>query len=73
MIFITALRHDRISVPWVINSSINGEFEQVLAPTPRKGADSSSSTISAAIKARRRGAPSAPQERILFQPRYSPT
>ena len=38
MTFIAALRHDRISAPWVIDSPINGELftlyvEKVLAPT----------------------------------------
>ncbi|WP_291697324.1 hypothetical protein [Bradyrhizobium sp.] len=38
MTLIAALRHDRISAPWVIDSPINGELfrlyvEKVLAPT----------------------------------------
>src|SRR5438128_1247946 len=42
MTFIAALRHDRISAPWVIDGPINGELftlyvEQVLAPTLAKG------------------------------------
>ena len=42
MIFIAALRHDRISAPWVIDGPVNGELftlyvEQVLAPTLAKG------------------------------------
>jgi hypothetical protein len=42
MTFIAALRHDRISAPWVIDGPINGEFftlyvEKVLAPTLAKG------------------------------------
>ncbi|WFU31379.1 transposase [Bradyrhizobium brasilense] len=42
MTFIAALRHDRISAPWVINGPINGELftlyvEKVLAPTLAKG------------------------------------
>jgi transposase len=40
--FISALRHDRIDTPWVINGPINGELfatyvEQVLAPTLAPG------------------------------------
>jgi transposase len=42
MTFIAALRHDRISAPWVIDSPINGELftlyvEKVLAPTLTRG------------------------------------
>jgi len=42
MTFIAALRHDRISAPWVIDSPINGELftlyvEKVLAPTLAPG------------------------------------
>ena len=42
MTFIAALRHDRISAPWVIDSPVNGELftlyvEKVLAPTLAKG------------------------------------
>lgn len=38
----TALRHDRISAPWVIDGPINGELftlyvEKVLAPTLQPG------------------------------------
>ena len=52
MTFIAALRHDRISAPWVIDGPINGELftlyvEQVLAPTLAKGEPRPSSTISA--------------------------
>jgi transposase len=40
--FIAALRHDRISAPWVIDGPINGELftlyvEKVLAPTLAAG------------------------------------
>ena len=42
MTFIAALRHDRISAPWVIDGPINGAFftlyvEKVLVPTLAKG------------------------------------
>ena len=42
MTFIAALRHDRISAPWVIDGPINGELftlyvEKELAPTLAKG------------------------------------
>jgi transposase len=42
MTFIAALRHDRISAPWIIDSPINGELftlyvEKVLAPTLTRG------------------------------------
>ncbi|MHC2627505.1 hypothetical protein ACVME5_000159 [Bradyrhizobium liaoningense] len=42
MTFIAALRHDRISAPWVIDGPINGELftlyvEKVLAPTLAPG------------------------------------
>ena len=42
MTFLAALRHDRISAPWIIDGPINGELftiyvEQVLAPTLAKG------------------------------------
>ena len=42
MTFIAALRHDRISAPWIIDSPINGELftlyvEKVLAPTLTSG------------------------------------
>jgi transposase len=38
MTFLTALRHDRIDAPWVVDGPINGELfrlfvEKVLAPT----------------------------------------
>ena len=62
--FLAALRHDRIDAPCVIDGPINGEsflayVEQVLVPT-LKPATSSSSTISAATRARPSAAPSAP-------------
>jgi hypothetical protein len=42
MTFIAALRHDRISAPWVIDGLINGELftvyvEKVSAPTLARG------------------------------------
>jgi len=42
MTFIAALRHDRISAPWVIDSPINDELftlyvEKVLTPTLTRG------------------------------------
>ena len=42
MTFIAALRHDRISAPWILDGPINGELftlyvEKVLAPTLAKG------------------------------------
>src|SRR4051795_13782568 len=44
MTFIAALRHDRISAPWVIDGPINGKLftlyvEKVLASIPGKGRD----------------------------------
>jgi transposase len=73
MTFIAALRHDRISAPWVIDSPINGELftlyvEKVLAPTLAPGEivilDNLGSHTREAIRAR--GA------HRIFLPPYSP-
>jgi hypothetical protein len=64
MTFLAALRHDRVTAPWLIDGAIDGQsflqyVEEILVPT-LKPATSSSSTISARTKARPFGKPSAP-------------
>ena len=77
MTFIAALRHDRLSAPWVIDGPINGELfalyvEKLLAPTLAKGEivildNLGSHKVKAARSAiRARGA------HLLFLPPYSP-
>jgi transposase len=77
MTFVAALRHDRISAPWVIDGPINGELftvyvEQVLAPTLAKGdiviLDNLGSHKAKAARnsIRARGA------HLIFLPPYSP-
>jgi len=77
MTFLAALRHDRITAPFVLDGAINGEsfavyVEQVLAPTLKIGdivvmdnlSSHKSEVIRKIIKAK--GA------RLLFLPPYSP-
>ncbi len=77
MTFIAALRHDRITAPWVIDGPINGELfmlyvEEVLAPTLAEGdvviLDNLGSHKGKAARAaiRARGA------HLIFLPPYSP-
>jgi transposase len=77
MTFIAALRHDRITAPWVIDGPINGELftlyvEELLAPTLAKGdvviLDNLGSHKGKAARSaiRARGA------HLIFLPPYSP-
>ena len=77
MTFLAALRHDRISAPWIIDGPINGELftvyvEQVLAPTLAKGEivvlDNLSSHKGKAV----RNAIRARAAHLIFLPPYSP-
>jgi transposase len=75
--FLAALRHDRITAPWLIDGPINGEsfrvyIESVLVPTLRPGdiviMDNLGSHRSQAVRRAIRAAGA----RLLFLPKYSP-
>lgn len=77
MTFLSALRHDRIEAPWLLNGPVNGErflvyVEKVLVPTLRLGdiviMDNLGSHKGKAVRQaiRRAGA------RLIFLPKYSP-
>jgi putative transposase len=77
MTFLAALRHDRVSAPWLIDGPINGErfllyVERVLVPTLKPGdivvMDNLGSHKSKAVRAaiRKAGA------KLIFLPKYSP-
>lgn len=77
MTFLAALRHDRITAPWLIDGPINGEcfrlyVEKVLIPTLRPGdiviMDNLGSHRSYAVRRAIRGAGA----RLFFLPKYSP-
>lgn len=75
--FLAALRHDRVTAPWLLDGPINGEcfrlyVEQVLVPTLRPGdiviMDNLGSHKGHAV----RHAIRAVGARLLFLPKYSP-
>ena len=77
MTFIAALRHDRISAPWVIDGPINGEsflryVEQFLVPALKPGdiviMDNLGSHKGEAVRTAIRNAGA----RLIFLPPYSP-
>jgi transposase len=77
MTFLAALRHDRVSAPWLIDGPINGErfrlyVETVLVPTLRPGdivvMDNLGSHKSQAVRRALRAAGA----RLFFLPKYSP-
>jgi putative transposase len=77
MTFLAALRHDRITAPWLIDGPINGEcfrlyVEEVLIPTLRPGdiviMDNLGSHRSYAVRRAIRAAGA----RLFFLPKYSP-
>jgi len=77
MTFLAALRHDRVTAPWLIDGPINGEsfrvyVESVLAPTLRPGdiviMDNLGSHKSRAVRHAIRAAGA----RLFFLPKYSP-
>lgn len=77
MTFLAALRHDRITAPWLLDGPINGEsfqlyIEKVLAPTLQPGdiviMDNLGSHKAHAIRQTIR----AVGARLLFLPKYSP-
>ena len=75
MTFIAALRHDRISAPWVIDGPINGELftlyvEQVLAPT--KGELVILDNLGSHKGKSARNAIRAKGAHLMFLPPYSP-
>ncbi len=77
MTFIAALRHDRISAPWVIDSPINGEFftlyvEKVLAPTLTRGEVVILDNLGSHKGKPARDAIRAKGAHLLFLPPYSP-
>jgi transposase len=77
MTFIAALRHDRISAPWVIDSPINGELftlyvEKVLAPTLAKGEIVILDNLGSHKGKPARNAIRATGAHLLFLPPYSP-
>src|SRR5262250_214009 len=77
MTFIAALRHDRISAPWVIDGPINGELftlyvEQVLAPTLTQGEVVILDNLGSHKGKQARNAVRAKGAHLLFLPPYSP-
>ena len=77
MTFIAALRHDRISAPWVIDSPINGELftlyvEKVLAPTLTRGEVVILDNLGSHKGKPARDAIRAKGAHLLFLPAYSP-
>ena len=77
MTFIAALRHDRISAPWVIDSPINGELftlyvEKVLAPTLTRGEVVILDNLGSHKGKPAREAIRAKGAHLLFLPPYSP-
>ena len=77
MTFIAALRHDRISAPWVIDGPINGELfalyvEKVLAPTLAKGEVVILDNLGSHKGKSARNAIRATGAHLLFLPPYSP-
>ena len=77
MIFLAALRHDRITAPWLIDGPINGEafllyIEKVLVPTLRPGdiviMDNLGSHKGNAVRRAIRSAGA----HLFFLPKYSP-
>lgn len=77
MTFIAALRHDRISAPWVIDGPINGELftlyvEKVLAPTLAKGEVVILDNLGSHKGKAARNAIRATGAHLLFLPPYSP-
>jgi len=77
MTFIAALRYDRISAPWIIDSPINGELftlyvEKVLAPTLTKGEVVILDNLGSHKGKPARDAIRAKGAHLLFLPPYSP-
>ena len=75
--FIAALRHDRISAPWVIDGPINGELftlyvEKVLAPTLAAGEVVILDNLGSHKGKPARNAIRARGAHLLFLPPYSP-
>lgn len=77
MTFLAALRHDRITAPWLIDGPINGEafllyIEKILIPTLRRGdiviMDNLGSHKSKAVRRAVRAAGA----HLFFLPKYSP-
>lgn len=77
MTFLAALRHDRVSAPWLIDGPVNGErfllyVETVLAPTLKAGdiivADNLGSHKAKAVRRAIRAAGA----KLFFLPKYSP-
>jgi transposase len=77
MTFLAALRHDRITAPWLIDGPINGEafllyIEKVLVPTLRQGdiviMDNLGSHKANAVRRAIRSAGA----RLFYLPKYSP-
>jgi transposase len=77
MTLIAALRYDRISAPWVIDSPINGELftlyvEKVLAPTLTRGEVVILDNLGSHKGKKARDAIRARGAHLLFLPPYSP-
>ncbi|WP_407179807.1 IS630 family transposase [Bradyrhizobium sp. STM 3562] len=77
MTFIAALRHDRISAPWVIDCPVNGELftlyiEKVLAPTLTRGEVVILDNLGSHKGKSARDAIRAKGAHLLFLPSYSP-
>src|SRR5215471_15382638 len=77
MTFIAALRHDRLSAPWVIDGPINGDLfalyvEKLLAPTLAKGEIVILDNLGSHKNKAARSAIRARGAHLLFLPPYSP-
>ena len=75
--FIAALRHDRVTAPFVLEGAMNGEMfkayvEQVLAPTLRRGDIVFMDNVSVHKVAGIREAIEARGARVVYLPPYSP-
>lgn len=77
MTFLAALRHDRVSAPWLIDGPINGErfllyVEKVLVPTLRAGDIVIADNLGAHKAKAVRRAIRAAGAKLFFLPKYSP-
>src|SRR5258708_27166814 len=77
MTFLAALRHDRITAPWLIEGPINGEtfqlyVEKVLVPTLRPGDIVIMDNLGSHKRKAVRRAIRAAGARLFYLPKYSP-
>jgi len=77
MTFVTALRHDRIEAPWLLDRPINADsflayIEKILAPTLRPGDMVILDNLQSHKRADIRAAIRAAGAKLFFLPKYSP-